>query len=150
MKPNGCAIAWLAAAFVLATPLAVQAQQPQQPQRRTQAELLQNYPNPFNPATTIPFRLSEDLFRDGRRPVVSLRIFNVLAQLVAVPSLQQSGEKLDNVALSCPSPIGGFCDYSAYWDGRYENSAREAASGVYVYQLIVNGQRQSRRMIIMK
>ena len=42
-------------------------------------ELKQNYPNPFNPATTIPFTLSGDLFANGHRPKVSLRIYNVLA-----------------------------------------------------------------------
>jgi len=133
----------------LAAPGVLRAQQPA-PQQRSPVELLQNYPNPFNPATTIPFRLSEDLFRDGRRPVVSLRVFNVLAQLVAVPSLQASGQALDNVELECHSPINGYCEFSAYWDGKYLNSTREAASGVYVYQLVVNGQRASRRMIVMK
>lgn len=142
------AVAWLAAVFVLATPL--KAQQGQQQQSNSQVELLQNYPNPFNPATTIPFRLSQDLFRDGQRPVVSLRIYNVLAQLVAIPSLQASGQRLDNVELECREVRDGFCEFSAYWDGHYINSEREAASGVYVYQLIVNGQRNSRRMIVMK
>jgi len=151
MKLNRCAVVWLAAVLVLAETSVARGQQPQPNQQRpATVELLQNYPNPFNPATTIPFRLSEDLFRDGRRPVVSLRIYNVLAQLVAVPSLQQSGQKLENVTLDCQSASGGFCEFSAYWDGKYENTQREAASGVYVYQLIVNGQRQSRRMIVMK
>jgi len=145
------AYAWLLAGVVLVTPLAAQQQpQQQQPARSNQVELLQNYPNPFNPATTIPFRLNEDLFRDGRRPVVSLRIYNVLAQLVAIPSLQASGQPLDNLELECRDPRDGYCEFSAYWDGRYIGSAREAASGVYVYQLIVNGQRTSRRMIVMK
>ena len=142
------AYAWLLAGLVLATPRIARAQQPA-PQR-SQVELLQNYPNPFNPATTIPFRLNEDLFRDGRRPVVSLRIYNVLAQLVAVPSLQNSGQPLENVELECRDPHDGVCDFSAYWDGHYINTTREAASGVYVYQLVVNGQRSSRRMIVMK
>lgn len=141
------AYAWLLAGFVLATPHTVKAQSPS---RSNQVQLLQNYPNPFNPATTIPFRLSEDLFRDGKRPVVSLRIFNVLAQLVAVPSLQASGQPLDNVELECRDLRDGQCEFSAYWDGHYINSTREAASGVYVYQLVVNGQRSSRRMIVMK
>jgi len=150
MKLNRCAVVWLAAVLILCSAPAARAQQPQQPQRPAQVELLQNYPNPFNPATTIPFRLSEDLFRDGRRPVVSLRIYNVLAQLVAVPSLQQSGQKLENVTLDCTNPVNGFCDFSAYWDGKYEGSTREAASGMYFYQLVVNGQRLSRRMVIIK
>lgn len=143
-----CATAWLLAAIALASPRVLSAQAPA-PQR-SQVELLQNYPNPFNPATTIPFRLSADLFADGRRPVVSLKIFNVLAQLVAIPTLQASGQPLDNVQLDCPAAHDGACDFSAYWDGHYINSTREAASGVYVYQLVVNGQRASRRMIVMK
>ncbi len=142
-----CATAWLLALFVLA-PLALEAQQ--QPRGTNRVELQQNYPNPFNPATTIPFRLSADLWANGQRPIVSLKIYNVLAQQVAVPSLQQSGQTLDNVQLDCVNPNSGFCDFSAYWDGFYQNSTREAASGVYVYQLVVNGQHTSRRMIVMK
>jgi hypothetical protein len=143
-----CAHAWLLAVFVLATPHALKAQQPSR--SSNQVELGQNYPNPFNPATTIPFRLNAVLFANGQRPVVSLKIYNVLAQQVAVPSLQQSGQLVENIALDCVNPNNGFCDFSAYWDGFYQNSTREAASGVYVYQLVVNGQRSSRRMIVMK
>lgn len=142
------AYAWLLAGLVLAAPRVSQAQQ--DTSRRDQVELLQNYPNPFNPATTIPFRLSESLFRSGRGPVVSIRIYNVLAQLVAVPSLQASGQRLDAVELECRELRNGFCEFSAFWDGKYVNTSREAASGVYVYQLIVNGRRTSRRMIVMK
>lgn len=142
------AYAWLLAGLGLVTP--AMALHAQQTPRSAQVELQQNYPNPFNPATTIPFRLSEELFRDGRRPVVSLRIFNVLAQLVAVPSLQASGQRLEGLELDCAAPRDGFCEFSAYWDGHYLNSTQEAASGVYVYQLVVNGQRTSRRMIVMK
>lgn len=142
------ATAWLLAGLGLITPkLAAQAQQTAS---RAQVELQQNYPNPFNPATTIPFRLSEDLWSGGRRPVVSLRIFNVLAQLVAIPSLQASGQPLDNVELDCRDAADGFCSFSAYWDGHYRNSTAEAASGVYIYQLVVNGQPTTRRMIVMK
>jgi hypothetical protein len=111
-------------------------------------DLRQNYPNPFNPATTIPFVLDGELFANGHRPQVSLRIYNVLAQLVAVPILQGSGERLDNVALSCTGP--GSCAFTAYWDGKVLNSDREAASGVYLYQLVVDGVRYTRKMIVMK
>ena len=109
--------------------------------------LKQNYPNPFNPATTIPFSLGADLFAGGHRPKVSLRIYNVLAQLVAVPILQGTGAPLDNVELLCTTPTG--CDFTAYWDGNL-NSGQQAASGVYIYQLIVDGQRFTRKMIITK
>lgn len=140
--------AWLVAVLVLTTPLVAKAQS--QGTQRSPVELGQNYPNPFNPATTIPFQLSDQLWQNGRRPVVSLRIYNVLAQLVAIPSLQQSGQRLDNLELDCQNAQGGFCAFSAYWDGHWQGTTREAASGVYVYQLIVNGQRLSRRMLVTK
>lgn len=111
-------------------------------------ELKQNYPNPFNPATTIPFSLTGDLFVNGHQPVVSLKIYNVLAQLVAVPILQGTGEPLDNVTVSCATPAG--CSYSAYWDGNVRTTGQAAASGVYIYQLVVDGRRFTKKMIIMK
>lgn len=110
-------------------------------------QLKQNYPNPFNPATTIPFTLSGDLFQNGHRPVVSLKIYNVLAQLVAIPILQGSGQPLDGVALDCATPSG--CSYTAYWDGNVQGG-QQAASGVYLYQLTVDGRRYTKKMIIMK
>jgi hypothetical protein len=115
-------------------------------QQADRVELRQNYPNPFNPETTIPFKLPESLFSGGKKPVVSLRVYNVLAQLVAVPILQGSGEPLDNLQLDW----NGTGEYSAYWDGKVLNSDREAASGVYVYQLVVNGERHTGKMTIVK
>jgi hypothetical protein len=112
-------------------------------------ELKQNYPNPFNPATTIPFTLSGDLFASGHRPKVSLKIYNVLAQLVAVPILQGTGEALTELELSCGN-TGTGCSFNAYWDGKVLNTDREAASGVYIYQLIVDGRRFTKKMIVMK
>ncbi|HYT70211.1 MAG TPA: hypothetical protein VEK78_02445 [Gemmatimonadales bacterium] len=111
-------------------------------------QLKQNYPNPFNPATTIPFTLSGDVFANGHRPKVSLKIYNVLAQLVAVPILQGTGEALQNLELACSSAQG--CAYSAYWDGNILTSSRPAASGVYIYQLVVDGNRFTKKMIVMK
>src|SRR5919198_3997712 len=107
-------------------------------------ELKQNYPNPFNPATTIPFTLSGDLFANGHRPKVSLKIYNVLAQLVAVPILQGTGEALSDLEVNCTT-IGGGCSYNAYWDGKVLNTGRDAASGVYIYQLVVDGRRFTKK-----
>src|SRR3989440_12419014 len=101
-------------------------------------ELKQNFPNPFNPATTIPFSLNGDLFANGHRPKVSLKIYNVLAQLVATPILQGTGEELNDLELTCSSPSTG-CTFNAYWDGNVGKTDQEAASGVYIYQLIVDG-----------
>src|SRR5437879_13479971 len=65
-------------------------------------ELKQNYPNPFNPATTIPFTLGGELFANGHEPRVSLRIYNVLAQLTAVPLPQGPGAPPDTLPHPCP------------------------------------------------
>ncbi len=108
--------------------------------------LKQNSPNPFNPETTIPFVLSEELW-EVDRPVVSLRIYNVLAQLVAIPVLQRTGEKFDNIALDW----NGTGEYEAFWDGKVLDTGREAPSGVYVYQIIVNGRAAgSKKMTVIK
>src|SRR5947208_5594314 len=93
-------------------------------------ELRQNYPNPFNPATTIPFTLSGDLFANGHRPRVSLKIYNVLAQLVAVPILQGTGEKLQDLELTCTPSASEPCAFSAYWNGNVLDTDKEASSGV--------------------
>ena len=122
---------------------ALEAQQEGPPAR---IELGQNFPNPFNPETTIPFTLPSEIFADGHRPVVSLRIYNVLAQLVAVPILQGSGEPMENLALDW----NGTGRYSAYWDGKVRGTGAEAPSGVYVYQLVVDGHRETNRMTIIK
>ena len=138
-------VAWaiVSLGLLTAVPAQLHAQEGQQGER---IELGQNYPNPFNPETTIPFRLPQSVFESGHRPVVSLRIYNVLAQLVAVPILQGSGQPLDNVRLEW----NGTGQYSAYWDGRIIGTSREAPSGVYVYQLVVDGQRETNKMTIIK
>lgn len=118
----------------------------QDPQTGEVVSLGRNYPNPFNPETWIPFQISELMFADNHRPVVSLRIYNVLAQLVAIPILQGSGESLDKVTLEW----NGTGQYVAYWDGKYLGTNREAASGVYVYQIEVDGVRKTHRMTVIK
>ena len=113
-------------------------------------ELKQNYPNPFNPATTIPFTLNGDLFANGHRPRVSLKIYNVLAQLVAVPILQGTGQALTDLELTCGTVGSSPCAFTAYWDGMVLTSQTEVASGVYIYQLVVDGRRFTKKMIVMK
>lgn len=138
-------VAWalLSLGLLLAAPSASTAQQGQAP---AGVSLGRNYPNPFNPETWIPFQIPEGQFADGHRPTVSLRIYNVLAQLVAIPVLQGSGQLLENLTLDW----NGTGAFVAYWDGKYRGTDREAASGVYVYQLDVDGQRQTQKMTIIK
>ncbi len=105
-------------------------------------ELRENYPNPFFPSTTIPFVLNPELCERGHQPLVSLKIYNVLVQSVAVPILLGSnGERLQNLRLRCG-------EYEAYWDGRLQNGGSgELSPGIYYAQLVVDGERYTLRMI---
>ncbi len=114
-------------------------------------DLGQNYPNPFNPETRIPFRIGDaPVCSDPSRTYrVTLRIYNLLAQVVAVPVLQggagdvEGGRPVENVRLGCK-------DYTAYWNGKVLNTDREAASGIYLYRLEVDGKVAVKKMIVVK
>ena len=139
-------VAWaiVVLGLVTAAPERVAAQSGQQ---GAEVSLGRNYPNPFNPETWIPFQVPKSAWDDGTPPVVSLRVYNVLAQLVAVPVLQASGQLLENLTVEW----NGTGNYVAYWDGKYRGTGRDAASGVYVYQLEVDGRRYPpRKMTVIK
>lgn len=97
----------------------------------TESTLLQNYPNPFNPECWIPFELSE-------KATVVIRIYNISGQLVKTLDL---GEL----------PAGAYTTQSraAYWNGRNEEGD-EIASGVYFYQMNVNGRVMTKRAVVLK
>jgi flagellar hook assembly protein FlgD len=116
-----------------------------QGQRRPRVQLGQNYPNPFNPTTTIPFPLPPELFESGKA-VVTIRIYNALQQLVAVPKALDHPTAGDVLDLEYTAP--GW--YEAYWDGTDKNG-RKVASGVYYMRLEVNGERAPpRKMVVAK
>ena len=133
-----------------ATTAAAQGQQTSR-DPKTGSELRQNYPNPFNPETHIAFTLGgyPNCVDPGRQYRVSLKVYNVLAQLVAVPVLQggasgiTGGQPLESVFLTCG-------EYTAYWDGKVRGTDREAASGIYSYRLEINGTPITRKMTIRK
>lgn len=135
--------------FGLSAPLSAQEPRPGSPAggQTSGFQLEQNYPNPFNPETKIPFVLHEDLFAAGRPVVVSVRIFNLLQQVVAVPTALRHpmGEGVPVLALEYPRPGA----WEAYWDGRDQNG-RQVASGIYFMQLTVNGASQTRKMYVAK
>lgn len=120
-------------------------------QKSPVAKLEQNYPNPFNPETRIPFSVGgyPTCTDPSHQYKVTLRIYNVLMQLVAIPVIQggagnvAGGQPLQNVLVPCGQ-------YVAYWNGNYLNTRKEAASGVYLYALEVDGQRLVNKMIVMK
>ncbi len=109
--------------------------------------LEQNYPNPFNPETRIPFVLGEGAFVEGRPAVVTIRIYNVLLQPVAVPTALQhprgEGVPVQDLEYTFPGR------HEAYWDGR-DAQGNQVASGIYVLQLVVNGRQDIRRMFVSK
>ena len=112
----------------------------QQPRVRKSGTLGQNYPNPSTPETHIPFSVACE---EGgvSEHVVSVRIYNVLAQLVAIPVVQGREEPLDSIKLPCG-------DYVGYWDGKVRPTGREAASGTYIYELLVDGERSAKKMFV--
>lgn len=111
----------------------------------------QNYPNPFSPETRIPFVVgnpSNCPTERGRTYRVTMKIFNLLAQVVAVPVLRsgdekRDGERLDNLSLTCRP-------YTAYWDGKDLTGKREVGSGVYLYKLEVDGKAVVKKMVVVK
>ncbi|MEZ4414537.1 MAG: hypothetical protein R3E10_02165 [Gemmatimonadota bacterium] len=135
--------------FLMAATVSVaSAQQAGQPPRpSTDFELEQNYPNPFNPETRVPFVLGEGLFQSGQPVRVTIRIYNILSQLVASPTalghVEGEGVAVDNLEYGSPGR------YEAYWDG-HDRSGAQVASGVYFVQITVNGRSQIKRMLVAK
>src|SRR5438094_6903635 len=116
-----------------------------------QQQLGQNFPNPVNRDTRIPFFVGDPsgCADAGRQHRVSLRIYNLLAQQVAVPVLQggfgnaAGGEPLESLLLTCGV-------YLAYWDGKYSQTGNDVASGIYLFRLEVDGKVLVKKMIVRK
>jgi len=111
-----------------------------------------NYPSPFSAATRIPFSVGDApaCSDDGRRYHVSLRIYNLLAQVVAVPVMAEGGTSVAPAGQPVQAlelPCG---EYTAYWDGIGMGNNREVAPGMYLYRLEVNGKAVGRKMLIQR
>jgi hypothetical protein len=114
-------------------------------------ELGQNYPNPLTLDTKIPFSIGDangGCSDPSRLYRVTLRVYNVLAQPVAVPVLQvgsgnAGGDPIDRLFLTCGQ-------YTAYWDGKDTRTQSEVASGVYLYRLEVDGKPLVKKMLVSK
>ena len=111
-------------AFIFGNPqVGVSVREPGLPQKFT---LGQNYPNPFNPTTKIAFDLP-------RRSHVTLKVFNILGQLVAT-------------LIDCEMSAG---NYVADWDGTTVDGTI-VSTGVYLYRLRAGDFEQSRKMLLLK
>ncbi len=88
--------------------------------------LEQNYPNPFNLTTTIQFSLPQ-------RVSVTVKVFNVLGQMVWQKDLEQVSAGVHSVEWDGRLPLGGI-----------------AASGIYFYQINAGDRTLSRKMAVVK
>jgi hypothetical protein len=91
------------------------------PVRPVESVLHQNYPNPFNPSTTISFALAED-------GPVQLHVYDTYGRLVST-LLSRDMEAGTHSVVFAPATRAG---------------------GVYYYQLVSNGKRMTRRMLMLK
>lgn len=128
---------WLG--LLLGIPVSASAQDADLPR----AELRENVPNPFFPSTTMPFDIRQEVCAKEHEPLVTMQIYNVLVQVVAVPVMgDSSGVRLENIRLRCGN-------HKAFWDGK-NRDGREVPDGVYYYQLLVDGERISTRKMIVR
>jgi hypothetical protein len=134
-------VRWPALVLVLA--LAAVQQAPGQEAPPVRVELKENVPNPVTSSTTIRFEILPEVCTRNHVPTVSLSIYNVLVQVVAVPVLEGAHPvPLRNLRLGCGT-------HQAAWDGR-QLDGRPATTGVYYYQLTVDGERFTRKLIVQR
>jgi hypothetical protein len=103
----------------------------------------------------IPFTIGPRECADrSRLYTVSMRIHNVLAQPVGLPTLVAESREpgaesrepraerpLSNLRLPCGR-------YLARWTGRHITTGRRLPPGVYVTELVIDGQRISRKVTL--
>lgn len=147
----------LALLLLTCVPQALSAQRTDVRARNPGVVLGQNYPNPFSPDTRIPFTVGDaGGCKDPTRTYhVTLRIYNLLSQPIAVAMLQEGGGGIatglpvENRPLTCSQ-------YIAYWDGQYQtikdgrmvSTGRSVADGIYLYRLEVDGYVVVRKMVV--
>ena len=104
-------------------------------------------PNPFEGETRITFRLGEALLEAGGEVRVSMRIFNILHQLVAIPlSVSGDGRVGEPLEDRVYDQSGIF---SAFWDGS-DREGRQATAGPYFVELQVGDRTQVRKILLVR
>jgi len=88
--------------------------------------LYQNYPNPFNPSTTIKYDL-----KNSENVVID--IYSVGGELIRRLVDQQQNSGI----------------YEIQWNGRNDKGS-QVSSGIYLYQLKIGNQYQTKKMMLLK
>jgi hypothetical protein len=108
--------------------------------------LEQNYPDPVNPETWIPFSLETSLFESRAEISATMRIYNILNQVIAIPEAVDHpagrGTQILNLAYVEPGRK------IAYWDGK-DSAGRQVPSGVYYVQLVIDNVPDTRKLIVL-
>jgi hypothetical protein len=142
---------WAALVLVLAlwamTPKNAAGQGNQKPRGHGAGGLGKAYPNPFNPEIHIQFVVGDSTCTDvGERHEVTIQIKNVLAQVVAIPVLEGVTTAVSSSTLSLDgtTPVARLrlaCGiYNAFWSGNVQGTNKEAASGIYLVVITIDGQ----------
>ena len=105
------------------------------------------FPNPFAGETRISFRLGDGLFEVEEEVRVTLRVFNILHQLVVIPvALDEDGrpgERIEEMSFRRPGL------YQAHWYGR-DLEGRTATAGPYFVELSVGARSQVRKIMLVR
>ena len=100
---------------------------------------------PVRPEMSIPFYLEDKLFENNGRVVVSLRIYNILKQAIAIPVLRDevTGQQAGVLNLPILQPGRKI----AYWNGK-DLSGMTVPTGVYFFELQVGDQTATHRLVV--
>jgi hypothetical protein len=111
---------------------------------RVKSRIEQGQAGPYNATIVIPFTLIEADFDEGEPVVVTIRILNLLGQVVAVPTaVGHPGGVVAVEDLKYATP--GHKE--AYWHG-LDRTGHRVAAGVYLLELVVNGERAPPQRIV--
>jgi hypothetical protein len=111
---------------------------------RVKSRIVEIQTTPYSASVVIPFTLIEADFDGGRPVIVTIRVRNLLGQLVAVPIAMRHPEgavAVDELEYTTPGPR------EAYWHG-LDQSGQRVAAGVYLLELVVNGERAPPQRIV--
>ncbi len=97
------------------------------PNEPYQFALSQNYPNPFNAQTTITYCLDKEA-------TVSMSIYSITGQLMKI---------------MVDKDIQGAGEHRYIWDGT-DGIDKPVSTGIYFYELYVDGYKESKAMIMIK